>query len=67
MTSTQTSIKWALCPRHNPDPLRRLTGLIAIDNKTLAFRDHTKKVGKVTIPCPGSGEIWTGDTHDHVS
>lgn len=56
----QESIDWAFCPRHRHDGLGAkggMTGLVAIDNKTVAFRAHTKKVGKVTVPCPGSGQI----------
>jgi hypothetical protein len=58
---TQKSIDYAECPHHKHDgsgPRAGMTGLIAIDNKTVAFRPHSKKVGKVTIPCPGSGVIY---------
>lgn len=58
----QKSIDWAHCPHHRHDGAGAkggMTGLIALDNKTLAFRDHSKKVGKVTVPCPGSGLIYT--------
>lgn len=58
----QKSIDWAHCPHHRHDGVGAkggMTGLVALDNKTLAYRDHTKKVGKVTVPCPGSGLVYT--------
>lgn len=63
---TQKSIQWAKCPHHTPSGKNQLTGLIAIDNKTLVFRDHTKKIGRHTIQCPGSGTVYEGTTSDYV-
>lgn len=56
----QKSVDWAHCPHHRHDGVGAkggMTGLVALDNKTLVFRDHSKKVGKVAVPCPGSGQI----------
>lgn len=58
----QKSIDWAHCPHHRHDSVGAkggMTGLIALDSKTLVFRDHTKKVGKVNVPCPGAGLVYT--------
>ena len=63
VTRTQKSIKWAFCPHHVPGG-KKLTGLITLDQHTLVFRDHTKTVGKHTIPCPGSGQIFEGTPND---
>lgn len=60
MTRAQKSIDYAFCPHHRHDGTGArggMTGLIAVDSKTVAFRPHTKRVGKVTVPCPGSGQI----------
>jgi hypothetical protein len=60
-TTTQKSIDFAKCPHHVSDGTGRnegLTGLVARDRDTLVFRDHTKRVGKTTVPCPGSGLVW---------
>jgi len=62
-TTAQKSIKWAVCPSHVSNG-KKLTGLIAIDRDTLVFRDHTKKVGKHTMPCPGSGTTFEGTPND---
>lgn len=61
MRRAQKSIDWAVCPHHKSDGLGTkggMTGLIALDNKTVAFRHHTKKVGRVTVTCPGSGQVY---------
>ncbi|VXB82660.1 hypothetical protein [Aeromicrobium sp. 9AM] len=57
------SVAWARCPNHVPGGKNQLTGLVH-DNGQLVFRDHTKRVGKQTVPCPGSGQVWTGDTRE---
>lgn len=60
-TRTQSSIDYAFCPKHTSDGTGRhggMTGLIAVDRHTVAFREHTKRVGNVTMRCPGSGEIY---------
>lgn len=61
-TRTPRSVKWAKCPRCNAT---KLTGLIHNGPTELVFRDHTKKIGNQTVPCPGSGQVWTGPTHNH--
>lgn len=62
-TVAQKSIKWAVCP-HHVQGRKKLTGLIAINQDVLVFRDHTKKVGKHTVPCPGSGQLFEGTPSD---
>ncbi len=60
----QKSIAWATCPHHvsyDVGSKEGKTGLIALDSRTLAFRPHFKKVGKITVPCPGSGLVYEGE------
>lgn len=59
------SVKWKKCPRHTPSGKKQLTGLVMVDGETLVFRDHTKTIGRHTVPCPGSGLEWVEDEGDH--
>lgn len=56
------SIAYATCPEHVGE---RKTGLITgPELGTVIFRDHTRKVGKVSMHCAGSGRVWDGDQYD---
>lgn len=57
---TETSVEFGTCPSHVPSP-GKMTGLVYSGN-VLVFREHTKRVGKVTVRCPGSGMPVGGTT-----
>src|SRR5690349_17658830 len=57
------SLAFAPCPECHA-PGNRLTGLIAKAQDVLMFRDHTRRVGRVSLPCSGSGVVWEGDRYD---
>lgn len=57
MSTRTKSVEFARCPKHTANPAGHqggLTGLI-LTADGLVFRDHTKRIGNTTIPCPGSG------------
>lgn len=57
---TQRSIAWAPCPECKS----KLIGLLAVTADTFQFRPHNRKVGRVTIPCSGSGQMYDGTRFD---
>jgi len=64
------SIAFARCPHHVADGTGRnggLTGLIALNRDQLVFRDHNKRIGSVTILCPGSGQPAPNKPTDHTN
>lgn len=54
------SERWAKCPHHEPDKRakRQLTGLYQVGPDEWVFREHTKRIGKLTLTCPGSGSKY---------
>jgi hypothetical protein len=46
----------AICPWHTDRGDDQTTGLIRAGNGGLVFREHTKRIGKTTVRCPGSGQ-----------
>jgi len=61
------SIRFAKCPHHVSDGTGRnggLTGLIALNRDQLVFREHTKRIGSVSVQCPGSGQPAPTSTTD---
>jgi hypothetical protein len=50
----QKSVGQAACPWHTDRGDDQTTGLIRA-SAGLVFREHTKRIGKNTVRCPGSG------------
>lgn len=70
MNRSPKSVRFAKCPFHTADATSRnggLTGLVLASRGVLIFRDHTKKVGRVTMPCPGSGKPAPEETQGDQS
>lgn len=54
------SVDFAVCPAHELDVTQRnegKTGLIRTADGHVVFRDHTKRLGSVSVPCSGSGTV----------
>lgn len=51
---TEKSVGQALCPWHTDMGDDKTTGLIR-GSTGLIFREHTKRIGRSTVRCPGSG------------
>lgn len=48
------SVQWAPCPWH-VDTSKRGTGMVYGPTGELVFREHSRRVGRRTLRCPGSG------------
>jgi len=53
---TDKSIAQATCPWHVSRGTDQTTGLVRASDGSLIFREHTKRIGKSTVRCPGSGQ-----------
>ena len=51
------SIRSAKCPKHQGKGPDDLTGVIVTADGVERFRDHTMRVGKQSVRCPGSGMV----------
>lgn len=60
---TLPSLAFAPCPQCHA-PGNRLIGLIAHTEDAVIFRDHRRRVGKISMPCSGSGLVWEGQRYE---
>ena len=51
------SVAYAPCPEH---PIGSMVGLVLTGVDTYAFRDHSRRIGKVTVPCMAPAREYDG-------
>lgn len=64
MTAVTKTTRWGRCPKHAQDG-KKLTPLVLDGEGAWVFKYHFKRIGRVNVPCPGSGLEYEGTPREH--